>query len=185
MADLPTIEMLHRLLRYEPETGLLFWRERSPDLFRATPGRSSEHACANWNARYSEREAFLTSNGEGYRVGRIFGQRLLAHRVIWALTHGAWPCDEVDHRDLDRANNRIQNLRVATSGQNKCNTPARRSGTSGCKGVTWNARRGKWMAQIAVKGRNKYLGLFDEKSGAAAAYAAASMSAHGEFARAS
>src|SRR3546814_14238648 len=52
------VQMARRLLRYEPDTGKLFWRSRSHELFRATKARTSEHACRNWNAHYAGQEAF-------------------------------------------------------------------------------------------------------------------------------
>ena len=42
-----TPKILHKLLRYEPETGKLFWRERSDELSKNPSIRKS------WNARYA------------------------------------------------------------------------------------------------------------------------------------
>jgi hypothetical protein len=75
---LPSPEVLRQLLRYEPETGKLFWLPRSEHWFRATSGRSAIHACANWNARYAEREAFTSVDQNGYRVGTVLNVHYLS-----------------------------------------------------------------------------------------------------------
>lgn len=89
---LPTIEELRKLLRCEPETGLLFWRERTPDMFEDGM-HSSEHSCNAWNARYCGKMALAAIDGKGYFRGRVLGQNVSAHRVIWAIVHGEWPKD--------------------------------------------------------------------------------------------
>src|SRR3546814_10975323 len=61
------VQMARRLLRYEPDTGKLFWRSRSPEFFRATQARTSEHACRIWNAHYAGKEAFSSA---ARRVGK-------------------------------------------------------------------------------------------------------------------
>src|SRR3546814_9910391 len=94
-----------------------------------------------------------------------------------------WPAVPVDHRDLDKANNRWLNRRLATNGQNQANTPKRRRNTSGIKGVYWHKRVAKWQAAIMVCGRLKSLGYRNTKEEAAALYAAAASQHFGEFAR--
>ena len=79
-------EVVRRLLRYCPEAGKLFWRERTEDLF--SDGRhSAAHICARWNKRYAGQEAF-TALDNGYRKGAIFNNPHRAHRVIWAIQTG-------------------------------------------------------------------------------------------------
>ena len=158
--DIPTPELLRKLLRYEPETGKLFWRERTPDVFASTSGRSAEHACANWNSRFSGREAFNTETGKGYLSGGIFNRRYLAHRVISALVSGVWPIDEIDHINGVRDDNRIENLRIVSHEENMRNSCIRRDNTSGVAGVSWDSSRGMWVAQIRGLGRNISLGRF-------------------------
>lgn len=174
---LPSPEVLRQLLRYEPETGKLFWRERGPEWF------PSPKAHAVWNGRFAGAEALATDNGKGYRKGKIHGRDHSAHRVIWAMMTGAWPNEEVDHRDGDGQNNRWLNLREATRLQNMKNQRISRRSSSGIKGVSWHSGAKKWMAQISSNGRHSYLGLFDDKESAAEAYAVASALLHREFGR--
>jgi hypothetical protein len=59
----------------------------------------------------------------------------------------------------------------------------RRAGsTSGFKGVTWFKRDSKWMAQIGINGKNRYLGYYETAEQAARAYDIAARELHGEFA---
>src|ERR1041384_5937819 len=95
-SQLPSIEHLRQILRYEPETGKLYWLERPVSMFVGGPYTPSRRA-ASWNARCAGKEAFTYVNSAGYRTGAVDNYLLLAHRVIWALVNGYWP-DRVDHR---------------------------------------------------------------------------------------
>lgn len=161
--SLPSPETLRKLLRYEPETGKLFWRERPVDMF------TTSSYCDRWNSRYAGYEAFTSKNGKGYLVGRILGRTYRAHRVIWAMETGSWPVDQIDHEDHDRSNNRFKNLREVSNAENSRNMSLSCRNSSGIVGVHWNKQREKWHAQILVAGCNIYLGLFDDLSDATAA----------------
>ena len=93
---------------------------------------------------------------------------LLAHRLHWFMVHGEIP-NELDHRDRDKRNNRIENLRLATSSQNKRNMKFKNT-TSEFQGVCWHGKGRKWMARIQVDGTAHYLGLFANEKDAARAY---------------
>lgn len=41
-----------------------------------------------------------------------------------------------------------------------------KANSSGFKGVSWNKKRGKWLAQIGFKSKNIFLGYFDKKQDA-------------------
>jgi hypothetical protein len=89
----------------------------------------------------------------------------------------------VDHIDGDGLNNQRSNLRLATHTENLRNQRIRRDNTSGFKGVSWSKASGKWVAQIRMTGKIKYLGSFTTPEEAYAAYCAAALELHGEFAR--
>ena len=99
---------------------------------------------------------------------------------------GEWPALEIDHINLDPADNRFCNLREATKAQNKRNTRKYCNNTSGTKGVfrmRYPNGRFKWRAQIGFNGNIKYLGSFDTIEEAAAVYTIAAKERFGEFAR--
>lgn len=174
---LPTPEQLRQLLRYEPDTGKLFWKERPLEMFL------SEWSGKMWNARYAGEEAFTARGRDGYRRGAVLYTSMLAHRVAWAIYHGDWPENHLDHVNGDKTDNRIENLRSATNAENMRNTGLRADNKSGFKGVSWNAGCGKWQAHIRVDGKTKHLGLFDAAEAAHQAYCKAAAELHGQFAR--
>lgn len=168
-------EELRKLLRYEPETGRLFWLPRPVGMFKAKG--------ETWNARFAGKEAFTAIQQDGYKIGKVFGRVLLAHRVIWALVTGEWPKNELDHRNRQGSDNRWANLREATRSENSRNTGVRSDSISGIKGVRWNKSANKWVAEIKANGDRIYLGCFDTPEEAGASYDAAAKRHHGDFAR--
>ena len=171
--DLPAPEMLRKLLRYEPETGKLFWLERTPDMFADGKKHSAAQKCAMWNIRFSGKEAFTSVNSHGYRGGHIFGGRVTAHRVAYTIYHDAWPADQIDHINGERADNRIANLRAVTNRDNAINRRRRADNTSGVMGVMWCKQYKKWRVCIKGSKRLKYIGRFADKADAIAARRAA------------
>lgn len=90
------------------------------------------------------------------------------------------PENQIDHKDRNRKNNRIENLRLATASQNCVNRPSRRkNGTP--RGVCWHKGQNKWTAKIEQNGKKIWLGTFDSAETARLAYIEASKKIHGEF----
>ena len=104
-------------------------------------------------------------------------RKVYLHRAVVELAGKRWP--RVDHKNGDKLDCRLRNLRPASAGQNNCNRGP--YGRSGIKGVCWHAS-GKWEAAIGHAGRRRYLGLFTDKRDAAAAYDRAAVELHGEYA---
>lgn len=173
--DLPSPEVLRQLLRYEPETGKLFWRERTPEHFEEK-SQSAQHNCNIWNSKYAGSEALCTIKPGGHLYGTIsWGGRkpkLYAHRVAWAIYHGEWP-EVIDHINGDPADNRIDNLRSTTQHENAKNQKKRFTNSSGITGVRFYAPRGKWTASITHNRKDHHLGYFKTAEEAAQARAAA------------
>ena len=100
----------------------------------------------------------INLNGVGYR----------AHRIAYKLA----TCEEhpqIDHKDGQRANNALANLRPASNATNSHNQKRRKTNTTGVTGVYWQKKCGKWQSCINVGGKQKHLGLFSEKADAVAA----------------
>lgn len=152
--------MLRKLLRYEPETGKLFWLPRDEAHFLATgDSRGSGWSCRAWNAKNANRQAF-TAISNGYPTGAIFGKNFGAHRVAWALYYGAWPEKVIDHINGDPADNRIVNLRDVSSALNQRNSKLNKRNASGHPGICWDKSRKRWSAEIGGGHYKRHLGRF-------------------------
>lgn len=59
-----------------------------------------------------------SSNGSydkyGYLIVKVKGKQFKAHRIVWLLHHGVFPNGELDHKNRNRSDNRIENIREAT-----------------------------------------------------------------------
>lgn len=161
-----TAERLRSLMVYNPETGI-FVRLVSAGCRPAGSEAGRPHP----------------STPTGYVMMGVDGRLYTAHRLAWLYVYGEWPTRDVDHRDGNRANNAIGNLREATESQNAANSGMRRHNTSGFRGVSWNSRAKKWLATIVVRGRKKHLGFFADAAEASAVYNEAAAREFGEFAR--
>jgi hypothetical protein len=162
---MPTTEEVRELLSYNPLTGCLVWR--------VTVSRTA-------------RAGSLAGTVTGRHGDRVvcFNRRWFpAHRLAWLIQTGEWPVSELDHVNCDKADNRWENLRIASHRQNSQNKGVQANNRSGFKGVSWSKAGKAWVAQITIDGVHKYLGLFQCKIAASAAYQAAAIESFGEFAR--
>ena len=157
------VEVLDQLLIYHSATGQFEWKRRSLNWFHG-----NRRLWRGWNTQFSGKPA-LIANLNGYKQGCILKTLVYAHRVAWAMHYGAWPEGEIDHINGDRSDNRILNLRDVPHRENQKNQKLPRHNTSRAVGVTWNKNANKWMAQIAVGGENRYLGIYSNIDDAIAA----------------
>jgi hypothetical protein len=164
---LPSPELLNKILRYDPETGELFWKPRDVSFFKEGK-KSASHACNAWNSKNANKHAFTADDSHGYKHGRIFGTAYQAHRVVWAMSNGEWPPEFIDHINGIKNDNRITNLRLASFTDNNRNMRKSRRNKSGCVGVFLHKPTGKWIASIGCNGKSVHLGYFSEKQEAIA-----------------
>jgi len=178
---LPSQEVLRQLLRYEPETGKLFWNKRTAAQMNCSDPRGPEWSANQWNSRSAGKEAFTATDPAGYRHGKIAGIKYQAHRVIWKMVCGIDP-DTIDHKNGKQGDNRIANLRDCSNAENSRNY-AKTAGTSQYRGVCWVRRDGAWAARISNGlGGKRSLGNYRDEVEAAKAYDRAARELHGEFA---
>lgn len=160
-----TAEELRSILSYDPETGIFRWLVSSARRIKVgdTAGSMRE---------------------DGYWCVVINRYQYNAHRLAWLYMTGDWPAGHIDHDDLDKSNNRWENLRPATKSQNGANRRVLSNNTSGHKGVSWHVRLQKWQAYITVEGKRRHLGSFNSAQEASSAYMREAVASFGEFARA-
>ena len=161
-----TLERLRELLRYDPWTGRFFWLVARSNIQAGMEAGTvlKDHNCT-------------------YMRLCIDGHRYSAHHLVWLYANGEWPSSHIDHIDVNGLNNRIDNLRLATTAENTRNSRLSRRNTSGFKGVTYDRWRCRWKSAIKVIGKSRHLGYFDTPEAAHAAYRAAAKNHFGEFAR--
>jgi hypothetical protein len=152
---------LQEVLRYEPETGEFFWRvpRGRPDYI-------------------GKRAGWITSTG--YRGIMIDDRSYQAHRLAWLYVYGAFPESAIDHKNRQRVDNRITNLRLASTSQNSANGKSRLS-HGGLKGAYWFGRYKKWSSVVSCNGKRHFLGYFATAEEAHAAYCEAARKLHGPF----
>lgn len=93
-------------------------------------------------------------------LGRV---REYAHRLIWFMFNGAIPDNMlVDHINLDKTDNRIENLRLVDKSGNAQNSKWR--------GYWLDKRSGLYRAVIRLHGKTFELGMYASASDARAAY---------------
>jgi hypothetical protein len=128
-----------------------------------------------WKLRTSNRikvgDIAGVKNTNEYIVISIDGVKDYAHRWAIFYTTGEMPKDCVDHINGIKDDNRIENLRCVTKGQNNLNQHIGR-GSIGVLGVsTVKTKNGKgYRATITISGKHIHLGCFHTIEEAAESY---------------
>ena len=99
-----------------------------------------------------------------YRVN-VDGRSISLHRAVWLYKHpGCYKDSEIppilDHINMNKQDNRYENLRPVSRNFNNFNVRKREDSSSNYRGVSWNKRSEKWTAQIKVGGKHRHLGIF-------------------------
>lgn len=158
-----TADEVRRLLSYDPETGSLHWKDHKRRCYIGKP------------AGYVSKDS--------YAKVKIRARIYMAHRLIWLIMTGEWPKEQIDHRDLNRSNNRWANLREATRAQNGYNREVFSTTATKLKGAYKAPFGSGYVAAIRVNKKLKRIGLFRTPEEAHAAYCVAAQKFAGEFAR--
>ena len=134
------------------------------------------------NVRKAGEKAGYIHNHDGYVRICIAKKQYMAHRLIFLMFHGFMP-RYIDHIDLNRSNNKIENLRQANWSQNNSNKNVRKDSKTGVKGVIYLKKIDRYWSRINVDGKMKHLGHFKNIDDAAKAYQDAARKIHKEYAR--
>jgi hypothetical protein len=159
-----TQQQLKDHLSYDPKTGI-FTRVKN-------------------TARYKAGSILGTKHSTGYVVIRIEDKLYKAHRLAWLYVYGQFPELRIDHINRDGLDNRLSNLRLATSKENSENRSVGRNNKSGHPGVDWSKKLKKWRARITVNYKGIHLGYFLNIEDAINAYkeSAACLHTHNPYA---
>jgi len=132
---------LHNFISYNPETGHLSWIKPVKCLFnKMRTGRIDYNATG------------------GYLHTSIFGRHYQVSKLVWLYHKGYYPEKILDHLNGISDDNRIENLREASSGQNARNQSLNKNNSSGIRGVNWFTSDGVWIARIGYNNKVYHLG---------------------------
>ena len=129
----PSVERLKELFVYDPSAGKIWWKVSGK-------GRSTHKPAGGLD-------------GGAIRV-TVEGKRYPVHRIVWAMTYGSWPPDDmmIDHIDGNVTNNWAGNLRLATNQENQRNTLA--------KNYYKCRQTGKWRVSLMIGGKSVCFGRY-------------------------
>ena len=136
-------EVLEKLFYYDPEAGKLYWK-----ISRGGQKAGAEAGCI---CTYPD--------GRQYRTIGIQGKLYPAHRIIYHMMNGysLRQDQQIDHKNGDGLDNRLDNLRVCTNQQNSQNRCVNKNNKTGYKGVYFRKDNQKYYAYIRHNGKNIYL----------------------------
>ena len=143
-------ERFNENLRYEPETGFLYWK-------------------VGGKGKRKGKRAGNTNGHHGYKTINLDKKRYYVHRVAWLLYTKSWPSFDIDHIDHITHNNKIENLREVSKSDNQRNKTIGKNNISGTIGVSFCKISQKWRATIFVDGSHISLGYFQNAEDAKAA----------------
>jgi hypothetical protein len=118
----------------------------------------------------------------GYWVIWVDNKRYRAHRLAWLYEFGRFPVGDLDHKNHNRSDNRIVNLREATQPQNSANATLPRTNSTGFKGVYFKNKLNKFCASIGFRGKTTHLRYCETAEEAARVYDYVARRVFGEFA---
>jgi HNH endonuclease/AP2 domain len=149
-------DKIRRLWRYDPETGVIFGKRLGKPI----------------GVLRKDGALHCLVQADGYPPTSV-----LLHRAAWLLHFGRWPTAGLDHKNGDRADNRIDNLREADQSDNRQNL-GKRTAVGRLRGTTRKADE-RWIAQIRPPGGvTIYVGTYATEEEAHAAYCSAKKILH-------
>jgi hypothetical protein len=150
---IPIPEDIGEWVAYDPDTGIMMWKKSKGHRVRAGGVIG------------------YPSGKEGYLAFQFNRRKYKVQRVAWFLHYGEDPHGWIiDHKDGNILDNRIDNLRKTSFQVNTHNAvPA---------GVHFCNTKQRWIAQICVNHNYTYLGSYETKEEAEAAYLKAKNELH-------
>lgn len=150
----PSQEEIKEVLNYNPETGIFTWKAKSLSQCK------NKRCFTMWKTKYEGKPAGSLNNR--YVTIEINKRPYHVHRLAWIYVYGYDPIEEFDHKNRNKKDNWIDNLRFVTRSQNNQNKGLQKNNVSGVCGAFWSEYHKKWVAQIKVNNIPHHLGLFKE-----------------------
>jgi len=132
---------LHKYLKYNPSTGIIHWIALTKTGESVNKPAGSLHTTGYINIWFK---------ANSYR----------AHRLAYFLTYGYIP-KQIDHINGIRDDNRLINLRPATSLMNTKNTKKYKSNTTGVMGIHISKNK-RWEVRISNNNKRISLGTYTD-----------------------
>jgi len=138
-------------LDYDKDTGLFTWKDATK--------YHSHHNGKIAGSKHHSGYIYINIDGKGYA----------SHRLAWLYVYGILPDGKkqfIDHINGVRDDNRIENLRIVSVGENARNRKVQLNNNSGYPDVKKIVRDGKrkrtvrYSAQISYEGKRIWLGSF-------------------------
>jgi len=151
------------LLLFDYKNGVLYWRNVSKfhsELKGTTAGTVSKR---------------------GYIHVQHKQKIYKGHQLVWLMFYGEIP-NLLDHVNGNLTDNRIENLRLATTTQNQQNAKIRTDNSSRVKNVSWHKQHKKWGVQLSLNKKIKHFGYFEDLELADLVATMAREKYHGAFA---
>jgi len=92
------------------------------------------HYCDGVITRDDRKGGTGSLDKDGYLIIKVKGKQFKAHRIVWLLCNGEFPCSELDHINRNKTDNHIENLRIADrilQNRNKSHNPNSTTGVCG------------------------------------------------------
>lgn len=136
-----TLDEMNEILEFDPSVNHFRWKINSKH-------RKNMHEIAGHHGTY------------GYWIITIDYKNYHEHQLLWLYHYGEWPIHGIDHKNRIKHDNRIENLRLATTQQNSFNKGARKGSKTGEKNIYVEC--GKFRVRMELSGKTYSLGFFTD-----------------------
>lgn len=137
-------------------------QERLKELFNYADGELLWKETRG-NGKANEKAGETPDASTGYRKVMVDGISYRLHRLIWAYHYGI-TTQSIKFEDNDRTNTNIENLKEISQQELMRGRPKFRDSSSQHKGVYFNKKSNKWVAQVKHQNKTVYLGSYVEEA---------------------